>query len=81
MSESSLGAVRRLLEPLIEGRDDEECVFRVRTALQLLEAVETDLSDRQIDLENLEAALEDDAELRERIVEAGVIDRAETGEN
>lgn len=81
MSESSLGAVRRLLEPLIEESEDEECVFRIRTALQLLEAVETDLSDRQIDLEDLEAALAENDELRERIVETGIIDSGETGEN
>ena len=76
MVESSLAAVRRLLTTAIEECENDECAFRVRTALQLLEAVEADLQSAPIDSEIFEEALQDD-DLRERLEEAGIITREE----
>ncbi|MDZ7849479.1 MAG: hypothetical protein U5K70_01240 [Halodesulfurarchaeum sp.] len=71
MTESSLVAVRRLLEDSLEACETDECAFNVRTALQLLEAVEEDLSVEHIDIAELEANLEDD-DLRARLEAAGI---------
>ncbi|MFP4530889.1 MAG: hypothetical protein ACLFNC_06330 [Halodesulfurarchaeum sp.] len=76
MAESSLAAVRRLLEDSLDVCQTDECSFKVRTALQLLEAVEEDRSVEHVDLAELEASLEDD-DLRARLEEAGVFEPKE----
>lgn len=73
MAESSLAGVRRLLEDSLEVCQTDECSFKVRTALQLLEAVEEDRSVEHVDLAELEAGLEDD-DLRARLEEAGIFE-------
>lgn len=73
MAESSLAAVRRLLENSLEECNSDECTFNVRTALQLLKAVEEDRSVEHIDLAELEESLED-PDLRARLEEAGIFE-------
>ena len=72
MVESSLAAVRRLLETSLEVCEEDECAFQLRTALQMLEAVEQDISAEHIDLGAFEDGLEDE-ELRARLEDAGIL--------
>jgi hypothetical protein len=73
MVESSLAAVRRLLETALEVCESDECAFQLRTALQLLEAVEQDIAAEHIDLAAFEDGLEDE-ELRSRLEDAGILE-------
>ncbi|MFW6458843.1 MAG: hypothetical protein ACOCY6_05490 [Halodesulfurarchaeum sp.] len=73
MGESSLGTIRGLLEESIEECENDECNFRIRTALQLLEAVEAELRAEELTPDLLETLAEDD-DLEERLRDAGVLD-------
>ncbi len=73
MGESSLAAVRRLLETALEVCESDECAFQLRTALQMLEAVEQDIAAEHIDLAAFQDGLEDE-ELRSRLEEAGILE-------
>lgn len=66
MANETLDTVRNLLTALLDETDDSEVHFKLRTALQLLDA-------HQNDLDHLAAAADDDDELRERLGELGYI--------
>ena len=74
MVETSLETARRLLNEALEECSNEECNFLVRTALQVLVAVQDDISGPTIDQSILESIIEDDEELRDRLIEAGALD-------
>lgn len=74
MVESSLEATKRLLSESLAECDDEECNFRVRTALQLLDAMQAELEETRSDLAVFERALADNPDLQEALGEAGIED-------
>ena len=70
MSASAIGTIRTLLESVLDGVDDADQQFRLRTALQLLDAVEQHEEHARIALENADL----DAELTELLTELGYLD-------
>jgi len=74
MVETSLETAKRLLNEALEECGNEECNFLVRTALQVLVAVQDDISEPTVNQSVLESIIEDDEELRDRLIEAGALD-------
>ena len=66
MPNETLGTVRRLLTALLDETDGSEVHYKLRTALQLLDAHENDL-------EHLKEVADDDAELRDRLQDLGYL--------
>lgn len=64
--------MKRLLNESLEVFDDEECNFRIRTALQLCSAMQAELDDAKAELEVFEAAMAGNEELRETLRDIGL---------
>ena len=67
MTETTIDTMRTLLESSVAETDDPEVHFKLRTALQLLEV-------HQRDVDRLQEAATDDAELRERLQDLGYLE-------
>ena len=76
MVESSLETVRRLLNEALEECSDGECNFRVRTALQVLVAVQEEIENTAVDRSVLESVVAADPELRARLRDLEVLDES-----
>lgn len=74
MVESSLEAIERLLTESLAACEDAECRFRVRTALQLLEAMAAELEEMQETVDVFETAIAADEPLRARLVDLEILD-------
>lgn len=72
MVETSLEAMNRLLNESLETCEDEECNFRIRTALQICSAMQAELDEAKGELRILERAISEDAELRETLLDLGL---------
>lgn len=66
MPNETLGTVRQLLSAILDETEDTEVNFKLRTALQLLDAHVNDLG-------HLQDVAEDDAELRDRLRDLGYL--------
>lgn len=66
MPNETLGTVRQLLTAVLDETEDTEVNFKLRTALQLLDAHENDLG-------HLQDIADDDAELRDRLRDLGYL--------
>lgn len=74
MVETTLEAIRRLLTEALQECEDEECTFRLRAALQLLEAMQEEVGRLKADLEVFETVLEDHPELEADLRDLDAID-------
>lgn len=72
--ETSFEATRRLLTEALEYSEATECRFRIRTALQLLDAMDTELAAVQADLDVFEDAIADDPALRETLEDLNILE-------
>lgn len=75
MVETSFDATRRLLEEALEFCEARECRFRVRTALQLLDAMEGELASVQADLDVFEQAVSSDPSLESALETLDIIEK------
>jgi hypothetical protein len=70
VTETTIDTIRQLLESSVEATDDTEVRFKLRTALQLLDAVDRH---QKMTSEAL-AAVEIEASVRENLRELGYMD-------
>ncbi|MGM0605242.1 MAG: hypothetical protein ACQETB_06180 [Halobacteriota archaeon] len=67
MSNETIETIRGLLEAALAETDDTDVSFKLRTALQLLDAQENDVK-------QLQEVADDDADLRQRLIDLGYLD-------
>ena len=67
VSDETLDTIRTLLESLLAETDDSEVHYKLRTALQLLDVHEQDLTE-------LEAVADQDGDLRDRLADLGYVE-------
>jgi len=67
MGDETIETIRSLLTWALEHTDDDEVHYKLRTALQLLEV-------HQRDVDRLQEAATDDAELRGRLQDLGYLE-------
>ncbi|MFD1586142.1 hypothetical protein ACFR9U_04045 [Halorientalis brevis] len=67
MSGETLETIRTVLESLLDETEDAEVHYKLRTALQLVEV-------QQSDLTQLEEVADEDSELWERLSELGYVE-------
>ena len=74
MVETSFDATRRLLDGALESCEDPACRFRVRTALQMLTAMESELEKVKADLQVFESAIAENPELESALADLDVLE-------